>query len=105
MKVALIDPVGGKMGMYHYDDGLMRALSEKGFTTFILSNYKSRYQEINSKLFFGDISKTRWLPVWKNFTGMIQSVFFCRKEKMDWAIYHIFRGGLFDLFSLLFLCL
>jgi D-inositol-3-phosphate glycosyltransferase len=101
MKIALIDPVGGKMGMNHYDDGLMHGLSGNGFKSFIFSNYKSRYNEIDSKLFFDNVNKNRLQSAWNNLTGMIRTVFFCRKEKMNCIIFHIFRGGLFDLFSLL----
>jgi len=101
MKIALIDPIGKKMGMNHYDDGLMGALAAKGFTTFILSNYKSRYENIHSKIFFNNIDKIRLQSMWGTFYGLIKSVFYSRKQKMDWIIFHVFRGGLFDAFILL----
>src|ERR1041384_7384591 len=101
MKVALIDPVGGKMGMNHYDDGFMQQLSKRNFKTFILSNYKSLYENIESKIFFHNINKSPLQSAWNNFSAIIRSIRFCRKEKMDCIIFHIFRGGLFDLFSLL----
>jgi D-inositol-3-phosphate glycosyltransferase len=101
MKIAVIDPIGKKMGMNHYDNGLMNALSRKGLSAFILSNYKSPFENVYSHLFF-NISNNRLQSAWYNFFGMIRSILFCKGEKMDWIIYHIFRGGLFDLFALSF---
>jgi D-inositol-3-phosphate glycosyltransferase len=101
MKIALIDPIGEKMGMNHYDDGLMHGLAEKGLITFILSNYKSRYGQVHSEIFFNNINKPRWESMRGTFSGLIRSVFFCRKQKMDWIIFHVFRGGAFDVFILL----
>src|SRR6185436_4169386 len=101
MKIALVDPIGKKMGMNHYDDGLLNALSTKGFSVFVFSNYKSTYGSIHSKIIFKNIDKPGWQSMWGTFSGLIKSVFFCRKQKMDWIIFHVFRGGLFDLFILL----
>src|SRR5258706_3617290 len=101
MKIALIDPIGKKMGMNHYDDGLMGALSEKNFTTFVLSNYKSAAKNTHSKILFKNVNKPRLLSVFGTFSGLITSVFFCRIKKMDWIIFHVFRGGLFDVFILM----
>ncbi|HKR03223.1 MAG TPA: glycosyltransferase [Bacteroidia bacterium] len=101
MKIALIDPIGKKMGMNHYDDGLMNALADKGLTTFVLSNYKSAAKNVHSKIFFKNVDKPRLISVWGTFSGLIISVFFCRLQKMDWIIFHVFRGGPFDVFILL----
>src|SRR6185295_15508395 len=101
MKIALVDPIGKKMGMNHYDDGLLNALSSKGFRVFVLSNYKSRYENIHSKIIFKNTDKPRWQSMLGTFYGLVKSVFFCRKQKIDWIIFHVFRGGLFDLFILL----
>ncbi len=101
MKIALVDPIGKKMGMNHYDDGLLHALAGKGITPFIVSNYKSHYENVHSKILFNNINKPRFKSMWGTFSGLITSVFFCRQEKMDWIIFHVFRGGLFDIFILL----
>lgn len=101
MKIALIDPVGGKMGMNHYDDGLMNSLSLQGFDCFIISNYKSQFENIHSVQFFSKLNKTWISAIYNNVNGIIKSLMFCRKQKMAYLIFHIFRGGLFDLFSVL----
>lgn len=99
MKIALIDPIGSKMGMSHYDDGLMKSLAEIPFQAFVFSNYKSRYELISSRVFFNNIKMPKWRAAFNNVWGMIHSIIYCRKQKMNITMLHIFRGGLFDLFS------
>src|SRR4051812_28996121 len=101
MKVAVIDPVGAKMGMHHYNNGLMNALAENGVDTFILSNYKTPFPKVTSKIFFNNINKTKAVSIFNTVNGMWLSLIYCRRHKMDFVIFHIFRGGLFDLASLI----
>ena len=100
MKIAIIDPVGAKMGMNHYNDGLLSALSENGFETYIFSNYISAHREIKSKIFFENKSKIKIVSGLNNFSGILKSLWFCKIEKIEYALFHIFRGGFFDLISL-----
>lgn len=100
MRIAIIDPVGAKMGMNHYNDGLMGALAVNGFEPYIFSNYISESKGVTSKVFFNNIRKSWLLSAVINFTGVIKSVLFCKRKKINRIIFHIFKGGLFDFFAL-----
>lgn len=51
--VVIIDPVGKKAGLDHYNDSLSRALKAKGLDVKIWSNYKSQFSEAVFKFRFG----------------------------------------------------
>jgi len=51
-RVAIIDPVGIKSGMNHYDIYLCQALDDLNVQTFIYSNFESHSKSIVSKLVF-----------------------------------------------------
>ena len=101
MKVALFDSVGAKMGMNHYDDGLMNALCGNGFTGYVISNYTGNFPAVQYQTLFQNRNLSRLAAIGQNLSGIFRAVLFCRKQKINWVLFHIFRGGLFDLFSLL----
>jgi D-inositol-3-phosphate glycosyltransferase len=101
MKIALIDPVGAKMGMNHYDDGLMNALGGNGFNAYVISNYVGNFPAVQYKTFFQNRNISRLAALGQNLSGVLRAVLFCRNQKIKWVLFHIFRGGMFDLFSLM----
>ena len=52
-KIAIIDPVGIKSGMNHYDTFLCSSLTKLGVKTFIFSNFTLKSESIHTKIFFG----------------------------------------------------
>lgn len=101
MKIALIDPVGAKMGMNHYDDGLLGELVKKNVKAYLFSNYQSPVEGLVSKVVFNNINTSVRGAIVNNLAGIFRTFFFCRRNKVDYLVFHIFKGGLFDLFSLL----
>lgn len=97
--VALLDPVGAKAGMDYYDLFLSRALSDKGFKTFLLSNVPADDSRVVVKNIFENAKLTGLPSACRIFAGIIRSVFFLKKQKVKWIILHIFRGDFIELFS------
>jgi D-inositol-3-phosphate glycosyltransferase len=92
-RVAIIDPVGRKAGMDHYDLSLAIELNESEIPTVIFSNFNSTPFTINQFRFsFGQ----------KLINGIILLISFliclvkCRKMQVQSVILHIFHAGWLD---------
>jgi len=99
LKIALIDPVGKKAGMDHYDLLLLEGIAKTGLNVRLYSNFEDQSTPINIIHAFYNLNTTKIQSVLGTITGFIRSLFLCRKEKTDWLILHVFRAGLFDLFT------
>jgi D-inositol-3-phosphate glycosyltransferase len=98
-RIALIDPVGKKAGMDHYDLLLLEGIAKNGFTVRLYSNFEDKHAPIAVFQTFYNHNTSKLQSVAGTITGFIRSLLSCRKEKMDWLIVHVFRAGLFDLFT------
>ncbi len=95
--VVIIDPVGAKAGMDFYDLLLLRALSDRGFKTFLLSNISVDDSRVTVKNIFKNANITGLPSAVRIFIGTIRSFFFLKKQKTKWIILHIFRGDFIEL--------
>ncbi len=90
MKVAIIDPVGVKSGMNHYNNGLCQSLSRIQITPYIYSNYTAPSNDIQSRSFFGTFFSSKWMQTLDFIRGIILSVIDCKKNNIKTAIVHVF---------------
>lgn len=100
LKVALIDPVGIKAGMDHYDELLLSGIQKAGARTYLYTNYKGHNPSLDTKQVFFNTGVSKVKAVASNFKGFFSALFDSKKRKCSWLIIHIFRAGLFDLFTL-----
>ena len=96
-KIVLIDPIGGKAGMDFYDVSLLKSLADKGYETFLFSNFNVSMDGITAFRTFNNIGVNKVVAIFNNFVYFIQALLFSRKQKVSWLLLHMFRGGLFDL--------
>lgn len=95
--VALIDPVGIKAGMDHYDLLLAGGLVAAGTRVVLFSNFEKEAVGITARKVFFNTGVTKWKAIWSNFSGHLRAFRTCKKEGISWIIVHVFRAGLFDL--------
>lgn len=90
--IAIIDHVGIKSGMNYYDDGLMDALNEERFDTYIFSNYSGiyanrvKYYEYYQK----DYSKCRLLRLTRFIYSTFKSSRKAKRKNINMILMHIF---------------
>ena len=96
-KVALIDPVGIKAGMDHYNVLLLKGLSHAGVTSYLFSNFSGSYKEFQNTQVFFNTGVAKWKAIASNFFGHLKAYRSCKKKGVDKIIVHIFRAGIFDL--------
>tara|TARA_B100000963_G_scaffold110976_1_gene96568 strand:+ start:3930 stop:5051 length:1122 start_codon:yes stop_codon:yes gene_type:complete len=89
-KIAIIDPVGIKSGMNHYDTFLCNSLTKLGVKTFILSNFTLKSESIHSKIFFGIFFENKFFQAFNFLFGMIQSCIHCKKNQVKVVFIHVF---------------
>lgn len=97
--IALIDPVGKKAGMDQYDLLLLEGISKTGLQVQLYSNFSEKTAAIRIFQTFHNLNTTKIQSVAGTFTGFIRSLFLCKKQKAEWLILHVFRAGIFDLFT------
>lgn len=95
--IALIDPVGIKAGMDHYDLLLAGGLAAAGTRVVLFSNFEKQAAGITVRKVFFNTGVAKWKAIWSNFSGHLQAFRTCKKEGISWIIVHVFRAGLFDL--------
>lgn len=95
--VAIIDPVGIKAGMDHYDLLLGKGLQEAGADVMLYSNFTDRHPSIPVEQVFFNTGVAKWKAIASNFIGHLKAFRACRKKKINWIIVHVFRAGIFDL--------
>ena len=89
-KIAIIDPVGIKSGMNHYDTFLCTSLEKLGVDTYIYSNFNVKSDTIVSRLFFGTFFKNKLYQTFNFISGMFKSCIDCRRNKINKVIIHVF---------------
>ena len=96
-RIALIDPVGVKAGMDHYDLLLLSGIKSDTCLVDLYSNFKLPAHEVNvNNVFFNtDVSKIKAIS--SNFFGFLKALRQSKQNHCDWIIVHVFRAGIFDL--------
>ncbi|MDB2415668.1 glycosyltransferase family 4 protein [bacterium] len=87
-RLAIIDPVGIKSGMNHYDIYLCQALNSLNVQTFIYSNFDSK--TVHAKVFFGTFFSSTFSQTMNFLKGIILSCMDCRKQGVKQVIVHVF---------------
>ena len=78
-KIAIIDPVGIKSGMNHYDTFLCSSLTKLGVKTFIFSNFTLKTELIYTRTFFGVFFENKFFQTFNFLLGMVKSCIHCKK--------------------------
>ena len=102
MKIAIIDRVGSKAGIDHYDISLLRGLIAAGDDCYLYSNFDCNEAGLHYKKYFHNIGAGKIKSLLTLFTGIFTSLFHARVSKVNWLIYHIFTPDIFDFVSLFF---
>mgnify|MGYP001049753984 CR=1 FL=1 len=102
-KIAIIDPVGVKAGMDYYDIGLLQGLSDLDVETYLFSNVTNELKSIKNYNFFESFINNNWEKGWKLLKGYWKSFIFCKREKIDWVIIHVFQLSLYIFYFLFYL--
>lgn len=89
-KVAIIDPVGIKSGMNHYDTFLCNSLTKQEITPFIYSNFEVHSDSVIAKRFFGTFFKNKFSQTLNFLMGMLKSCMDCRRNNISKVIIHVF---------------
>ncbi|MFN0188488.1 MAG: glycosyltransferase family 4 protein [Bacteroidia bacterium] len=97
IKISIIDPVGVKAGMDHYDTLLISGLQNHSYQVELYSNYTSDSSTVKVNHVFFNTGVSKLKAIASNFFGFIKVLFQSKKNKVDWVIVHVFRAGLFDL--------
>jgi D-inositol-3-phosphate glycosyltransferase len=98
LNVAIIDPVGIKAGMDHYDILLLEGLQKSGAQVRLYSNIPE-VQKIETHHFFNNTGVSKIKAIFSNFTGFYKSLRHAKKQNVNWLLLHVFRAGMFDLFT------
>ena len=89
-KIAIIDPVGIKSGMNHYDTFLCTSLDKLGINTYIYSNFNVKSETVVSQLVFGTFFKNKLSQTFNFAKGIFKSCLDCRRNKINIVIIHVF---------------
>lgn len=95
--ISMIDPVGVKAGMDHYDLLLLSGLQHENFSVDLYSNFTANQHPVKVKQVFFNTGVSKIKAITSNFFGFIKALRQSKKNKCDWIIVHVFRAGLFDL--------
>lgn len=97
LKISIIDPVGIKAGMDHYDLLLLSGLQNEKTSVELYSNFTADYHTVKVHQVFFNTGVTKIKAITSNFWGFIKALRQSKKNKCDWIIVHVFRAGFFDL--------
>ncbi len=98
-RIALIDPVGSKAGIDHYSLLVLRGILEAGAEVSYYSNFQYNDTDIRYRQVFHNTGVSKWKAVLSNFTGFFTALRDAKRNKVEWLILHVFRAGVFDLFT------
>ena len=101
-KIAIIDPVGIKSGMNHYDNFLSKSLFELNCQPYIYSNFHSDNSQVITKIFFGTFFDNKFYQLLNFIRGMLKTCFDCKKNGLDTVIIHVFSTHLMAVMTYLF---
>lgn len=97
LTLAVIDPVGLKAGMDHYDLLLCRGLQQAGAVVRLYSNFENPHKDITVEKVFSNTGVSKLRAIASNFFGHIRVFRKLKKQNHHWIIVHVFRAGFFDL--------
>ena len=89
-RLAIIDPVGIKSGMNHYNNALCQSLANNKTETYVYSNYSVSDSVVEYRAFFGTFFSSKFLQLLNLLKGLILSALDCKKNKVQVAIVHVF---------------
>ena len=89
-KIAIIDPVGIKSGMNHYDTFLCTSLDKLGIGTYIYSNFYIKSKTVVYKPVFGTFFKNKLSQTFNFINGLLMSCIDCRRNNINTVIIHVF---------------
>ena len=101
MKIAIIDKVGSKAGIDHYDNSLLRGLIAAGDECYLYSNFDCEEPHVKYKKYFHNVGVGKLKSIISSFTGFFISMIHARFSGVQWLIFHIFSPNSFDLITLL----
>lgn len=101
MKIAIIDKVGSKAGIDHYDISLLRGLIATGDECYLYSNFDCNEPHVKYKKYFNNVGVGKLKSVISTFTGFFASMINAKVSGVNWLIFHIFSPNSFDLITLL----
>ncbi len=96
-RIALIDPVGIKAGMDHYDLLLLSGIQSDTCRVDLYSNFTLSAHVVNINHVFLNTGVSKIKAISSNFFGFIKALRKCKENQCDWIIVHVFRAGIFDL--------
>jgi D-inositol-3-phosphate glycosyltransferase len=97
LKVAIIDPVGIKAGMDHYDLLLLKGMRAAGADVRLYSNFETRHSDILSRKVFFNTGVSKLKAITSNFKGFLKALQDAKQNRVRWLLLHVFRAGMFDL--------
>jgi len=100
-KIAIIDYVGLKAGIDIYNMNLLDGLHACNYSTYVFSNFDSKQSNTKVHNIFRNTNVSKVKAIANNFFGYIKAYRICKREKVEWTIMHLFRGGFFDLVIML----
>lgn len=95
--ISLIDPVGIKAGMDHYDLLLLSGIQNENYEVKLYSNFTLSDHKVKTNQVFFNTGVSKIKAITSNFFGFIKALRQSKKNQCDWIIVHVFRAGLFDL--------
>ena len=101
MKIAIIDKVGSKAGIDHYDISLLRGLIAAGDECYLYSNFNCDEPNVKYKKYFNNVDVGKLKSIVSTFIGFFASMIHARVSRVQWLIFHIFSPNSFDLITLL----
>jgi len=99
INIAMIDPVGIKAGMDHYDMLLLSGIQHENYCIELFSNFTSEKKNVKVKQVFFNTGVSKVSAITSNFVGFFKALRICKSNKTEWIMLHVFRAGLFDLFT------
>ncbi|MBK9639492.1 MAG: glycosyltransferase family 4 protein [Bacteroidetes bacterium] len=97
VNISMIDPVGIKAGMDHYDLLLLSGVQNNSYHVELYSNFTSDSSTVKVHQVFFNTGVSKVKAIVSNFFGFFKALRRSKKNNVDWIIVHVFRAGLFDL--------
>ncbi|MFN5356956.1 MAG: glycosyltransferase family 4 protein [Bacteroidota bacterium] len=95
-RIAIIDPVGSKAGMDHYNNMLATGIQNNGSEAVVFSNYATA-AGLTVYPTFQNTGKNKYASLISSFAGMVRSIRFAKKWGANRILLHVFRGGFIDM--------
>ena len=89
-KIAIIDPVGIKSGMNHYDSFLAQSLHKLKVQCYVYSNFKIQSNSVVFKSYFGMFFNSIFAQTIDFIPALIKSCMDCKRKQVKYVILHVF---------------